>query len=201
MGQIEIAVFQGEQTEKILRELAEFRIKNFKHYPYLYDGDMEEETRHLETYADNEESAIYMAKSDGAIVGVATVIPLEFEYAIGRTTRKMFREIEQEVKDYCFLSEFILDTEHRGKGIASQLFHTLEEDVREAGYMGICFLVVDREANHPLKPADFSETDGLWRHMGYENSGLGLEMEWPTLQPDGGSEMMKNKVSFWTKAL
>ena len=195
----ELEKLNGEATEKYIKDLALFRIDNFRKYPYLYDGNMVYEKKYLQSFSKNNNSLIYVAKINNEIVGISTAVPLESEYEIVKGTGRKFTEVGLDVKDFYYFGEIIIRTEYRGKGIAAYIFKIQEEDAKKKGYKGSCFLVVDRKKDHPLKPKDYIEPDGMWSHMGYRKTDISMDFEWPTIQVDSVSKVMKNTMVYWIK--
>lgn len=53
---VSIRRLSGDQIKTYLDDLARLRIEVFRHFPYLYDGDMDYERKYLDTYARSPES-------------------------------------------------------------------------------------------------------------------------------------------------
>jgi hypothetical protein len=70
---LKIERYTGETLRQHLPELARLRIRVYRDYPYLYEGDMAYEARYLQTYIAARES---VAKQDnhGAIAELRTAL-------------------------------------------------------------------------------------------------------------------------------
>ena len=64
----------GEQLTPWVEDLAKLRIKVFREYPYLYDGDLDYEKDYLATYLDSERSLVGLTFSNHKLVGATTCI-------------------------------------------------------------------------------------------------------------------------------
>ena len=58
---VSIRRLSGDQIKPYLDDLARLRIEVFRHFPYLYDGDMDYERKYLDTYARSPESLFVLA--------------------------------------------------------------------------------------------------------------------------------------------
>lgn len=77
MSSVEIRPVSGIAVEPWLDELAGLRIRVFRDYPYLYDGDPDYERRYLDRYARSDRSLFVLALEYNRVVGVASALPLE----------------------------------------------------------------------------------------------------------------------------
>lgn len=71
-----IEALTGEALDAALDDVAGLRIRVFRDWPYLYDGDLEYERGYLEAYRASD-AAILVGAFDGArLVGAATGTPM-----------------------------------------------------------------------------------------------------------------------------
>ncbi|MCL5780740.1 MAG: GNAT family N-acetyltransferase [Firmicutes bacterium] len=198
---LEILFLKGKEAEQHVNELAMLRIKYFREYPYLYDGNLEYERLYLGSYINNEKAILVLAKDCDKIIGLSTAIPLVSDYHILEGAADIFSNSGLKPDEFYYFGEIIILPEYRGRGIASLIFKQQEEYARSLGYKGVCFLVVIREGDHPLKPKDYEEPDAKWMHMGYEKTNTYTYFEWPTIQPSRETENVNNKMVYWIKKL
>ena len=69
----------GDKLNQYIPELAELRIRVFRDFPYLYDGDLTYEEKYLQTYIEAPDSVIVLAFDGDHVVGASTGIPLKYE--------------------------------------------------------------------------------------------------------------------------
>lgn len=74
-----LSTCQGRDIAPHLAALAQLRIRVFRDFPYLYDGDPAYEAAYLERYAANPESFFVLAFDSDTLVGAATGQPLADE--------------------------------------------------------------------------------------------------------------------------
>ena len=69
----------GSDLARYIPELAQLRIRVFRDFPYLYEGDLDYERRYLETYTRSPGSVIVLVFDGNDIVGASTGLPLSDE--------------------------------------------------------------------------------------------------------------------------
>ena len=74
-----IRSFAGVEIAPHLPALAELRMRVFRDWPYLYDGDAQYEERYLRSYRDSWRSVVVLAFDGGRVVGASTGLPLSDE--------------------------------------------------------------------------------------------------------------------------
>lgn len=72
-------ILTGPEIEASFDALAAFRLEIFREYPYLYEGEREDELRYLRMYAEKPGAVVILAQESGKVAGAVTGIPLEHE--------------------------------------------------------------------------------------------------------------------------
>ena len=184
----------GEAIAPIIEGLAALRIRVFRDWPYLYDGDADYEASYLRVYQDNPRAVIAAAFDDDRLVGAATGLPLadadpEFQAAFDG----------QEISDIFYCAESVLLPGYRGQGAGHRFFDLREEHARGLGFRRACFCGVIRPENHPARPADYRPLDGFWRTRGYAPMpGVTARFGWRDI---GAKEETEKPMQFWMKEL
>jgi Acetyltransferase (GNAT) family len=182
---ITFKVFQGKEIEPFLDELAKARIKQFRYYPYLYQGNMEYEKAYLAPYVANEDGLMIAAFDDYTMIGFVTGIPLMSSSEIIQDAENQFAKLGYDARKLYYLGEVIIAPQYRQFGIGHKFIKPVESKILSLGYVGACGLIVDRPADHPLRPKEFPDLIVYAKSLGYVNTGLTSELSWPTIQADG----------------
>lgn len=198
---IMVEIFTGKDTSNFINLIAQLRIKHFREYPYLYEGNMELEKQYLQAYAADVRSIFVIAKVNDEITEVSTGIPLVSSSVLLKDAETIFRENGLEPNEYYYYGEVIILPEHRGLEILVKMLAAQNKKVREWGYKYITGLTVIRGEKHPLKPDDYKSPDKLGHYFGYNKSGFTIKYSWPTIQKDGHVKNMSNALEFWLKKL
>ena len=180
-----------------LENLAQLRIRVFRDWPYLYDGDIAYEREYLAGFAASD-GAVCIAAFDGDdMIGASTGMPLIDEHD---EIKKPFVDAAIPLDDIFYCAESVLLSDYRGRGIYRQFM-----DGREAHARGfdrfntLVFCGVQRPDDHPLKPKDAEPLDNVWRHFGYEpDENLVCYFSWKDVDQDGETE---KPLKFWLKSL
>jgi GNAT superfamily N-acetyltransferase len=182
---------------EILPALAALRIKIFRAWPYLYDGDAVYERNYLQTYVNTPRAAVIIARDGDAVIGASTCLPLARETV---NVQEPFRDAGREIEDIFYFGESVLDTNYRGLGIGVQFFALREAHARSFhAYTTAAFCAVQRPDDHPMRPAGFKTLDDFWKKRGYSRQpGLQCRMSWRDLGEPRESE---KTLIFWTKTL
>lgn len=192
-----IRELRGHQILTALDVLAELRIRVFRDWPYLYDGDPAYERRYLATYADSPQAYCALAEIDGQVVGATTAIPLLDETP---EVQAPFLTAAIDPTTVFYFGESVLLPEFRGRGIGHSFF-----DLREAaaallpGITHTAFCAVQRPTEHPLRPREHRSLDAFWRARGYRpHADLTSWFRWKDLdQPTESAKPMR----YWVRAL
>ncbi|SIO54830.1 hypothetical protein SAMN05444722_3419 [Rhodovulum sp. ES.010] len=193
---LDYRVLTGAEVEAALDDLAALRIRVFRDWPYLYDGDPEYERRYMAGYRDNPR-AILVAAFDGArLVGASTGTPLE-DHADDFAAA--FADTGHDLVDIFYCAESVLLPEYRGQGAGHAFFEAREAHGRQLGRRFCTFCGVVRPEDHPLRPAEYRPLDAFWRKRGYEKlAGVVAEFEWKDIDQPAATA---HTLQFWMKPL
>ena len=191
-----IEALTGEALDAALDDMAGLRIRVFRDWPYLYDGDLEYERRYLETYRSSD-AAILVGAFDGArLVGAATGTPMadhadDFAAAFEGTGLAL--------NDIFYCAESVLLPEYRGRGVGHRFFDLREAHGRALGVTVSAFCGVVRPVDHPLRPDDYRPLDAFWRNRGY--APLDGAMAWFSWKDIDQTEATRKPLQVWTRSL
>ena len=194
---ITVRSLTGSEFEAALSSLADLRIRIFREWPYLYDGDLEYEERYLARFIEAERAILAVATDGERILGAATAAPLSGE---AEEFRKPFEDAGLETGSYFYFAESLLLPEYRGHGIGHRFFDIREEHARSFGqYTHACFCTVVRPHDHPARPHEYRPLDAFWIKRGFRRAaGLVTTYAWT----DVGQDRETGKpMQFWTKRL
>ena len=194
---LELKRLCGEAVNDHISELARLRIRVFRDFPYLYDGDFDYEARYLKTYVTSQDSVVVLASDGDQVVGASTGIPLRFETD---EVKNPFVIAGLDVDRVFYCGESVLLPEYRGQGIGVAFFDHREDHARQrGGHKFSCFCAVERPVDHPLRPADYQPLDQFWRNRGYEkHPELPTTFSWKEV---GEKQESAKLMTFWMKTL
>lgn len=194
---VEVRPLQGEDFEAAIPVLAQLRIKVFRSWPYLYDGDLDYEAGYLERFRNADRAFLAAAIDDGEIVGAATAAPMAGETS---EFRKPFEDADMETSRIFYFAESLLLPEYRGQGVGHKFFDAREAHARSFGsYSHVCFCGVIRPQDHPARPKDYRPLDDFWRKRGFEKlDGAIARYSWKDIGEDKESE---KPMQFWIRKL
>ena len=79
MTQLTTTRCSGAEITPHVDALAALRIRVFRDFPYLYDGDVDYERDYLATYERSPRSLAFLVHDGDALIGATTALPLEDE--------------------------------------------------------------------------------------------------------------------------
>jgi GNAT superfamily N-acetyltransferase len=189
-----IKTLSGPEIDPYVNDLADLRIRVFRDFPYLYDGDVGYERRYLRKYAGSPLSLFVLAMDGDAVVGASTALPLSDADAEFKTP---FKENGMDVDIVYYFGESVLDARYRGQGIGHRFFDERERFAADNGFSITTFCAVDRRADHPARPADYRPLDAFWNKRGYERRpDLVTAYAWKDIGEGGETE---KRMVFWLR--
>lgn len=197
IGDTRLERLTGDALRERIGDLARLRIAVFRDFPYLYDGDLDYETRYLKTYLRSRDSALIAAFDGDTIVGAATALPLEDET---ENVIEPFRRHGFDVAQVFYFGESVLLPAYRGRGVGVAFFDEREAWARSLGRFTLaCFCAVDRPRDHPRRPVDYVPLDDFWRRRGFERvPDMTTEFIWRDLDE---TEASPKRMLYWSRRL
>jgi GNAT superfamily N-acetyltransferase len=188
-------VLTGEALATALEDVARLRIRVFRDFPYLYDGDADYERDYLRAY--QSPGAVVVAAMDGGkVVGAATGAPMADHAA---DFGAAFADRPEPMDQIFYCAESVLLPEYRGQGIGYAFFDAREAHARDLGLTFSVFCSVIRPADHPARPGNYRPLHDFWRKRGYEPlPGVMARFSWKDL---GEATDTEKTLQFWMRRL
>ncbi|GAB3675210.1 GNAT family N-acetyltransferase [Salinisphaera aquimarina] len=187
----------GADIAEYVDALATLRIRVFRDFPYLYDGDIAYERDYLATYVNAPRSLAYLVHDGDRLVGATTALPLADEEA---AFRQPLADAGFDVARLFYFGESLLLADYRGRGLGHAFFDEREAWVRRAGdFEHACFCAVQRAPDHALRPRGYRPLDDFWRRRGYRrHDDISAVYRWRDI--DRTVETDK-RLLFWSRSL
>lgn len=194
---LQTRLLTGAAITPYLQDLARLRIAVFREWPYLYDGDIDHEQAYLARLSRSPKAGLVLASDGDMPVGCATALPM---VDAGEAVAAPFRAAGIDPGGIFYFGESVLLPAYRGRGTGAAFFAGREAHARAVSECGLAvFCGVIRPAEHPLRPAEATTPEHLWRRMGYAPiPGMVCVMRWK--QVDGPDEV-ENRLAFWSRSL
>ena len=193
---LEIKTLSGTDAAARLDDVARLRIAVFRDFPYLYDGNLAYERTYLATYARSQGSIFVLAIDGSEVVGASTGTPMAAETD---EVKAPFLASGHDPADFFYFGESVLLPGYRGHGVGLTFFAEREAQARRLALRYTTFCAVERPADHPRRPADYTPLDSFWQKRGYRHRPeLRTTFTWRDL--DEAHETPK-PLSFWIKDL
>ena len=192
-------LLKGEQIKQEIEFVTQQRIRAFREYPYLYEGNLDEERSYLQWLASIPNAALAIAYSQSKPVGFITGIPVkDFEHHFKGSIRAL-ENAGWPPQDYYYFAEAVVTPEHRGRGIATKLYALIEQYAHSLGYTHGCFVTESHE-HHPLKPSGYKELNNRFKTAGYSKIAAAIKFNWQTIQSNGSPQDQEHELQYWIKS-
>lgn len=185
----------GARITEVLDDLARLRAEVFCTWPYLYDGNPENEAEYLRSYRDTPGAILVAALDEGRMVGCATGMPLA-SHEDARDVPLEALALAMDRVFYC--AESVLLPGYRGQGAGHVFFDRREAHARKSRFLVAMFCGIERPDDHPLRPADARSLAPFWEKRGYRARDAVIRMTWRDWNEDRPSE---KTLRVWTKPL
>ncbi len=192
---MEFKIFIGSDINHIIEPLAALRINIFNDFPYLYAGDLNYESKYLETYIKSDKGFVFTIVENGKMIGATTCIPLKDET---QEVKDPFLMNDYDIEKIFYFGESLLYPEYRGRGIGHLFFDEREKYAKSFNqYKYSTFCAVQRPFDHPMKPNNYRTLDEFWTKRGYrKEASLKTEFIWKDIEePEATPKLMQ----FWLK--
>ncbi|ADM09161.1 hypothetical protein PB2503_05437 [Parvularcula bermudensis HTCC2503] len=192
-----LTTYEGEAITPYLSDLADLRIRVFREWPYLYEGDRAYEEDYLKDFATASHSLLILLRGAGEeIVGASTGAALTGHHD---GFSAPFADYGYDPLTVFYCAESVLLPPYRGKGWGHRFFDEREAHARRQDYAHCAFCAVIRDPDHPARPADYRPLDGFWRKRGYRPiEGLTADFAWKDV---GETEETTKSLQYWLKPL
>lgn len=184
-----------------LDKISEFRIKEFKEFPYLYEGNEEYEKSYIKGFIEGQNSVLGIVEIDSNIIGVATAMPLRCEAEIVKDVELEFHKMGFKIDEFFYIGEVIVKKGYRGNKISSRLLETVEKYFLNLGFKYACLSTVERDIEDSRRPKNYSDIDKLCLYNGYTKTKIYSDYSWPMKSDDGSIREVVNEMVYWIKKL
>jgi GNAT superfamily N-acetyltransferase len=193
---LRIEAFTGAALLPHVAALSRLRAAVFADWPYVYQGEAEDEARYIRKYMEGPGAAIILALDGDAVVGAATCQPMVESHG---PVKSAFERAGRDPAQYCYFGESVLLPAYRGQGAGVAFFTAREAHARSLGLPNATFCGVVRNVNDPRKPASYTPLDDFWRKRGYtHHPEISCIFDWLEI---GDTKETPHALSFWIKAL
>lgn len=197
MAELSFLRCSGREIAPRVDEIAALRIRVFRDFPYLYDGDVGYEREYLSTYVVSPRSLAFLVYDGDALIGATTALPLEDEEP---AFRQPLADAGFDVRHVFYFGESLLLDAYRGHGIGHRFFDERESWARQlGGFTHTCFCSVDRAQDHPQRPVGYVPLDAFWHKRGYIRcDDISATYSWRDTGDDAETD---KRLTFWIRPL
>lgn len=148
--------------------------KTYKHYPYLYAYDKQEEREYHNAYMTAKDKLdAFVALYHDKLIGISIGCPLSNGITI---CSELLNTLLNTGTTYYF-GDIIVDKSYWGNNIAHQLYTHHINYVRKKGFSKIIALLVQREDYDLRKPTGYRKTE-LWNSFGFKPTNHTVSFSW-----------------------
>jgi GNAT superfamily N-acetyltransferase len=196
LSALHIESLYGAEILRHVDELADMRCAVFREWPYLYDGSRDYEAKYLQVYIDCPRALAVLVRDGERCIGASTAIPLA---DAPPDMQQPFIDAGMDLSRIDYFGESVLLPKYRGRGLGVKFFELREAHARSLGLSVCAFCAVQRQHDHPLKPADHVPNDAFWQRRGYSRAAqLQTTLDWLDI---GETRSTRKPMTFWLREL
>lgn len=155
--------------------------KTYKHYPYLYAYDQQEECEYHNAYMTAKEHLdAFVALYQDRLIGISIGCPLSH----GITICSDLLNTELNAGTPYYFGDIIVDKFYWGNNIAHQLYTHHINYVRTKGFSKILALLVERDDHDLRKPTGYRMTE-LWNFFSFKPTNHTVSFPWKSYSSSG----------------
>lgn len=192
---ITFKTLHGQAIADHLGDIADLRIRVFREWPYLYEGDVAYEINYLRTYTQAPRSIAVLAVQGCRVVGASTGLPMGDE---AEAFRQPLQRAGIDPVQVFYCGESVLLPEYRGGGIGHAFFDAREAHARTLGGFAWCaFAAVERAADDLRRPPGHRDHEAFWTKRGYRRSDIAMQLPWN----ETGRGETTHSLNYWLRPL
>jgi GNAT superfamily N-acetyltransferase len=193
---LSVTTLSGSRIIPFIDDVAGLRMRVFREWPYLYDGDADYERQYLAAYAACADSVLVLVHDGARVVGASTGLPLLDDSA---AFIQPFVDAALDPATVFYFAESVLLPAYRRRGLGHAFFDCREAHARALGrFATTAFCSVERSQHDPRRPHDYRPNDLFWTGRGYQRQpGMTVHLQWHEL----GRGELEHELSFWTREL
>ncbi len=193
---IKLFLLKGKQALPFIDIVANFRINVFKEFPYLYEGNIEDERGYITSYTEHDDANIILIYKGDSAIGFSSSLPLSME---SEYITDVIKNAGLDINDYLYLGEAIINKEYRGIGILNNIIDIHTSEAKKLNLSKFCFMAVLRDSNHPNTPKDdnYIANEVIFSKKGFSPiNDCYVNIEWKNCIT---GNMEENTLQFYTK--
>ena len=197
-------ILVGKEAEPYLLKSSEFRLTNFRDYPYFarVPDSVKPKDVDRDCYFKSEKTVVVVVSLHSKIIGLGIGLPLsEFNREKeGLYARDEFKDLPRPLGEYFYIGELSVLKDHQHQGVGGHLLKLMEEKAGGLGFKQACLISLDTKKKDPMRIPGHTHVS-LWSKKGYEESPIVSQIEWPSLQEDGSVKTIPHPMRAWVKEL
>lgn len=197
-NEIRIETFRGAEINPYIHDVVKLCDMIYRECPYFYNGDDEDYTAYIESYAQSTDAIICLALDGNKAVGVVAGVPMT-------QTRDLYKQTlsdhAMDLNSCFYIGEVGLKAEYRGKGIENTMYQKIEDYVKQNGsFQIICLWELDRGIHHHSKEViGYLPRDDFWLQHGFiRHPELHFNISWVNIHDTVESPHL---AVYWLKRL
>lgn len=196
-----IEVYKGTQILPYVRVVAEMRLKTFCEFPYLYVGNREEELGYVEDFASTPQGLLVVVFKGEQLVGFVSGLPLNTPNSFLEHWSKKLSQQGVNISNTFYAAEIIVEPCFQKQRYTVELIKRFFEEVEKMEFPSVLGVTSIRSEDHPLRPHDYVDTDGIWEKIGFKKIPIILSAVWPTRQANHAIKRETNNLACWIKEM
>lgn len=155
-----------EEKNSVFEQFVQLRLNYMAEYPNLVSPD-ENLTKEATKRLFDKETTVVTVFDGELLVGGKITCPHDIMFPYNSIYQPFFTKTKEQSSDFAYTVFVLMHKDYHHMGVGPMLMEGAEIVAKDAGCKGILLETMSRPSNDPRAPANYRDSSGFFRKLGY----------------------------------